>query len=178
MENKNHHLSYFISGGLTLSFILSVIGSLYPVQSFTQTAFFKADALFAISAFACLAAKASGERFDVPAAGFSILAIAQGLFLTEINEVNKWDIATSSLGVLFMIPAFILISYYTLFPKWLRIAGIISIIPFLILLIIRMYTMKENSVVLENIVFLIYQMVTLCWAWEIWKLSELKKSRH
>ncbi len=174
MENKNHHLSYFISGGLVLSFILSLIGSCYPAQSVAQTAFFKADALFAISAFACLAAKASGERFDVPAAGFSILAIAQGLFLTEINEVNKWDIATSSLGVLFMIPAFILISYYTLFPIWLRIAGIISLIPFIILLIIRMYTKEENPTALENIIFLIFQIVTLCWAMEIRKLSGFK----
>lgn len=174
MDNKNSHLSYFISGGLVLSFILSLVGSLYPEQSLIQTTLFKIDALFAISAFSCLAAKSSGERFDVAAAGFSILAIAQGLFLSEIDQVNKWNYASESLGVLFMIPAFFMISYYTIFPKWLRISGVISIIPFIALLIIRSTVGEENTALMENIVFLLFQLVTLCWAWEIWKLSELK----
>jgi len=174
MDNKNSHLPYFIFGGLVISFILSLIGSLFPPQGFTQTMFFKIDALFAISAFACLASKTTSEGFDIPSAGFSILAIAQGLFLAEIDVANKWNFASESLGVLFMIPAVILISYYTVFPKWLRIAGIVSIIPFIVILLIHEFSGERDTAVFENIVFLIYQMVTLCWAWQIWKDSNVK----
>ncbi|MEO6695811.1 MAG: hypothetical protein ABIY50_08440 [Ignavibacteria bacterium] len=170
MENKNFHLNYFIAGGLTISFIVSVIGTMFESQSAIQTIFFKIDALFAISAYACLASKTTSENYDIPAAGFSILAIAQGLFLTELEEANKWNYTSESLGVLFMIPAMILISYYSVFPKWLRVGGILSIIPFIILLIIRALMKNIHTDLIENIVFLIYQLVTLCWAWAIWKL--------
>ncbi len=167
MRNKRH-LIYLISGGLLISFLLSLAGSFFPPQSQVQTLLFKVDALFAISAFACLSAKTSSEKFEIPSAGFSVLAIAQGLFLAEIDKAYHWNFDTSDIGILFMIPAVIMISYYTVFPKWLRIGGIISLIPFVFLLLIRVSTDFQNTSLLENSIFLLYQTVTLCWAWQIW----------
>lgn len=169
MDINKTHLPYLISGGLVISFILSLAGSFFPAQSSAQTWLFKIDALFAISAFACLGAKASSEKFDIPSAGFSILAIAQGLFLTEIDHAGQWNYESANIAVLFMIPAVIMISYYFVFPKWLRIGGVLSILPFVILIIVRLTTNITNTSVYENIIFLIYQAVTLCWAWQIWK---------
>lgn len=169
MKNIHHkHLVYWISAGLLISFILSLTGSVFPSQSSIQTILFKVDALFAISAFACLGSKAASESFDIPAAGFTVLAIAQGLFLAEIDHAGHWNFESSNTAILFMIPAIFMISYYTEFPKWLRIGGIISLIPFIMLIFFREFSGSENTSLYENIVFLIYQTVTLCWAWQIW----------
>ena len=168
MKNIRSHLVYWISGGLLVSFLISLIGSFFPAQSFTQTILFKIDALFAISAFACLGSKATSEQFDIPAAGFNVLAIAQGLFLAEIDHAGHWNYESANTAVLFMIPALLMISYYTVFPKWLRIGGVISLVPFMLLVILRLFTDIQNTSVLENIIYLVYQAVTLCWAWQIW----------
>jgi hypothetical protein len=169
LKNQNAHLPYLISIGLLVSFILSLAGTLFPADSAGQTLLFKLDALFAISAFSCLSAKAASDKFDIASAGFVVLAIAQGLFLSEIDRAGQWNFETASIGILFMIPAVFMISYYLLFPKWLRLGGMISMIPFMILLYIRQFSASENTIILENIVFLIYQTVTICWAWQIWK---------
>ncbi|MCY7363701.1 MAG: hypothetical protein LH629_16780 [Ignavibacteria bacterium] len=171
---SNTHIPYFITFGLVLSFIFSLTGSFFPSESNIQTILFKIDALFAITAFTCLAAKSSSEKFDLPAAGFTVLAIAQGLFLAEISQADNWDYSSQSTGVLFMIPSVIMISYYEIFPKWLRIGGIISVIPFVILFIVRLNSGIENTTIFEIIIFLFYQTVTLCWAWQIWKQRNLR----
>ena len=169
MKSQDLYLPYFISIGLTVSFILSLTGSFFPPQSTEQTIFFRIDALFAITAYTCLSSKAGSEKFDIPCAGFTVLAIAQGFFISEIDNAHNWNFGSANTGVLFMIPAVIMIAFYTLFPKWLRIGGIISIVPFLILLGLRTFTGTENTTVLENIIFLFHQIITLCWAWQIWK---------
>lgn len=172
--NQKNHLVYWISGGLTLSFILSLIGSFFPSESNAQTIFFKIDDLFAISAFACLGSKATSENFDIGAAGFTVLAIAQGLFLAEIDDPGNWNFESSNTAVLFMIPAMLMIAYYYVFPKWLRIGGVISIIPFMILFLIRTSRGFENTLGYELVLFILYHSLILCWAWQIWK----KRNEH
>ena len=156
MKNQDLYLPYFISIGLTVSFILSLTGSFFPPQSTEQTIFFRIDALFAITAYTCLSSKAGSEKFDIPCAGFTVLAIAQGFFISEIDNADNWNFGSANTGVLFI-------------QKWLRKGGIISIVPFLILLGLRTFTGTENTTVLENIIFLFHQIITLCWAWQIWK---------
>lgn len=161
-----------------MSFILSLIGSFFPAQSASQTILFKVDALFAISAFACLAAKASSEKMEIPCAGFTVLAIAQGLFLAEIDQPGHWDYESANSAVLFMIPSVLMIYSYTIFPKWVRVLGIISVIPFIFLLIIRLSSVYQNTSFYENIIYLIYQLITLCWAWQIWTKGKAAKEKE
>ncbi|MEO8447254.1 MAG: hypothetical protein ABI528_07140 [bacterium] len=168
-NNFKAHLPYFITSGLVLSFIFSLIGSFFLHESLIQTTLFKIDGMFAITAFACMASKLTSDGYDIPSAGFNVLAIAQGLFLAEIDQANSWNYSTQSTGVLFMIPALIMIAYYDRFPKWVRYGGIFSVIPFVVLFIVRTYVGTQNTIDFEIIIFLIYQAVTLCWAWQVWK---------
>lgn len=168
-------IPYFISGGLLLSFIFSVAGSFFPPQSLEQTALFKIDAMFAIMAFSCLSAKLSSEKFLIPSAGFAVLAISQGMFLAEIDQADRWNYSSQVIGVLFMLPAVIMISYYNLIPKWLRITGVLAVVPFILLFIDRYLNGPAHTAVYENIIFLLYQIVTLCWAWQIWKNRKLSQ---
>jgi hypothetical protein len=171
MSNQKYktHLCYWISFGLLFSFLTSLSGSFLPYQSFFQNLLFKLDGLFAVCAFACLASKATSENYDLAGAGFTMLAISEGLFLASMDqEGHSGDEATIT-AVFFMIPSFILISYYQKFPKWLHIAGILSTIPFLVLVIIYYATHSAPAPVMRYIVYLLYQFITLCWAWQIWK---------
>lgn len=166
---KKKSITIWIVAGLVASFVFSVTGTFFPAQGETQTIFFKVDALFAISAFACLGSKATSEHFDIAAAGFTVLAIAQGLFLAEIDQPNHWNYESSTAGALFMIPSFLMISYYKIFPKWLRTSGLIITLPFILLVLLRHMWHPENTFIVESIVYISYQLITLCWAWQIWK---------
>jgi hypothetical protein len=163
------HLSYWISFGLLLSFVFSFTGSFLGYQSSAQILLFKIDGLFAVCAFACLASKTTSEGYDLAAAGFTILAISEGLFLGTMDQKGHSGDEANITAVLFMIPSFLLISYYGKFPKWLHIAGILSTIPFLTLVIIYFISNLTPGPVMKYVVYLSYQLVTLCWAWQIWK---------
>ena len=167
--NQKNHLAYWISFGLLLSFIVSLIGSFFPYEGKVQTILFKLDGLFAVTAFACFAAKASSEKADLPAAGFTILAISEGLFLSTIEESANPGDEILITAVLFMIPSFLLISYYKLFPRWLHIAGILSTVPFVTLVIIYYSNGFLPGPILKYTVYLTYQLILLCWAWHVWK---------
>jgi hypothetical protein len=130
---------------------------------------FKLDGLFAVCAFACLAAKAGSEGFDLASAGFTMLAISEGLFLATMDQPGHSANEGNITAVFFMIPSFLLISYYGKFPRWLHIAGILSTLPFIILVIIYYCSRFVPGPVLKYIVYLSYQFITLCWAWQIWK---------
>ncbi len=161
-------ITVWIAGGIAFSFLISVIGTFFPSQSSIQTILFKVDALFAIAAFACLGSKATSEKFDIPAAGFNVLAIAQGLFLAEVDQPHHWNYESATAAALFMIPSLLMISYYKIFPKWLRVGGIIITIPFIVLILLRYVWHMENTFIIESAVYLSYQTVTLCWAGQIW----------
>lgn len=171
-SNGREAIKIWIVISLLCSFACSIIGSFFPAQSQTQTTFFTFDALFAISAFACLGSKATSDNSDVAAAGFNVLAISQGLFLAEIVKPLHWDYESAVTAILFMIPALTMISTYKIFPKWLRIAGAFTPAPFIIFLLIRRIMNLEHTFVIENIIYIVYQAVTLCWAWQIWKSND------
>ncbi|MDQ3194151.1 MAG: hypothetical protein M3P82_04035 [Bacteroidota bacterium] len=171
--DKKKSLNNWIVSGLIMSFLISLAGSFFPYQSNIQTMLFKIDALFAIAAFACLGSKATSENSDIAAAGFNVIAIAQGLFLAEVDNPGHWNYETATTAALFMIPSFLMISYYTKFPTWLRTAGIVMTVPFIILVILRNFVDLEKMSLVESIVYLSYQLITLCWAWQIWKENKI-----
>src|ERR1700733_1357213 len=113
-RNKGH-LAYWIAGGLYLSFFLSLVGSFFHYQGTGQTILFKMDGLCAVAALACLGAKATTEGYDVAGAGFNVLAISQGLFLTQIDQPGHWNYEAAITAVIFMIPSMFMIAYYSRF---------------------------------------------------------------
>ncbi len=98
-----------------------------------------------------------------------MLAIAQGFFLAEVDSPGNWSYGAATTAALFMIPSFLLTSYYTKFPEWLRIAGIGMTLPFMVLIILRYFFDLEKIPAIESIVYISYQIITLCWAWQVWK---------
>ncbi len=169
VQKYKTHIHHWISFGILGSFLFSLTGSFLPYQGAAQTLFFKIDGLFAICAFACLATKATSEGFDLVAAGFTVLAIAEGLFLTSLDQPDNLNDEVIFTGAFFMIPSFISITYYGKFPKWLHIAGILSTVPFIGFIIVHYSNNFTPGPILKYVVYLVYQIITLCWARQIWK---------
>lgn len=64
------------------------------------------------------------------------VSIGQGLFFSVQNTtISTESLSMYASGILVFLPGMIFISYYTGFPTWLRLLGIIAILPFLISMI-------------------------------------------
>lgn len=83
--------------------------------------------------------KLADDRQILPAAGFTIFAIAQGIIMVTNFEMLGKQMNHEALEITFQmyvgsnflfIPAIFLISTYSRFPKWLHYATLVSIIPY------------------------------------------------
>lgn len=85
-----------------------------------------------------LGIKLSEERKTLPSIGFTMMSITQGvIFITYTISLASHEgleeifrIYMSSMYLL--IPSMILIAYYSDFPKWLNILGVLACLPLLI----------------------------------------------
>ena len=169
-EHSTLHLSWWCGIPIALSFILSVIGSFLPQYSPPQNLIWQIATVAEMVGFSCLAFKASKGEWYIPAAGFVLMAIAQGVFFSStqihIVEVNYEQGAS---GIMFMIPGILMVNYCTLFPRWLRWLGFAGILPMVyVMILIYNQTYHPNSLI-ENAGFIFFQLSTLGWAWYFWK---------
>ena len=86
-----------------------------------------------------LGLKLAEEKKTLPSIGFTMMAIAQGVIFvlylissapTEDQMHEAYKMFSASLFLL--IPSMILIAFYSEFPRWLNILGILSCIPYII----------------------------------------------
>ena len=93
------------------------------------------DAIF-ITGTILLAMKLASDGWDMPAAGFTLLSIAWGVFFLAKDfheqEVGE-DIFTSAFY--FLLPSMILVTFYPRFPLLIKIVSLLTIVPSLIGLI-------------------------------------------
>lgn len=100
-----------------------------------QIVFKFVDAIF-ITGTILVAMKLAGEGWDMPAAGYTVLSIAWGVFFLAKDfqeQMVGHDIVASSFY--FLLPSMILILFYHPFPLWIKIMSFITVIPSLIGLI-------------------------------------------
>jgi hypothetical protein len=85
-----------------------------------------------------LGIKLSEERKTMPSIGFTMMSITQGvIFITYTISLSSHEgleevfkVYMSSMFLL--IPSMILIAFYSDFPKWLNILGVVACVPLLI----------------------------------------------
>jgi hypothetical protein len=168
-EKNQKHLGWWCSVPLVIGFVLEIAGILFPAHSKIQNIFFQIVLILETTGYACLAVKTAMEHWHIPAAGFTILAIATGIFFSQIKLDATINYEEGVSGVLFIIPAMALVCYYAVFPWWLRIMGLVSTLPFIYLLY-EIYKGKytPNSII-EDAAFIIFELTTLGWAWYTFK---------
>ncbi len=148
-ENKKQtlHLAWTISIAFFLS-NLAFLSSLFFIPTMgadgkpvvTPIAITLGEIQTAMMILGCVALgiKLSEEKKTIPSIGFTMMSITQGvIFITYtisysshegIEEVFK--VYMSSMFLL--VPSMILIAFYSDFPKWLNIIGVLACVPLLI----------------------------------------------
>lgn len=131
-ENKS--LVILTATGFCLNAAFGIIGYSLPQMSYQQLLCFQMADASAIMA-AVVAARYVGIRAEhVAASGFILLGITHGISLSSAG-VDSFNEERGILVIMPMIPTFILLNWCTLFPKWLRLAGLIPAASFLYLYI-------------------------------------------
>jgi acyl-CoA synthetase (AMP-forming)/AMP-acid ligase II len=73
---------------------------------------------------------------ETPSAGFILLSIGQGIIYTMHNtEMSKESESLFAAGIMVFFPGMLLLCYYSGFPVWLRIFGLMATLPFLVIMI-------------------------------------------
>ena len=138
------------------------------------------DAIF-ITGTILVAIKLVKEVWDMTAAGYTLLSIAFGVFFLakDFQQLTVGiDIMASS--IYFLLPSMILISFYAPFPLYIKIIGLITILPSLIgLILLKTHAAKADYLLWRKISYLAVHITSLCWGFFfLWKYIKVTKKVH
>lgn len=150
------------------SFILNVISIFFEPGSSAVAFVYQLATVLLMISFACTGVKLHIDGWHIPAAGFTLLAISQGIFFSSIHIDGSMDYSGVS-GVYFLITAVVMTLYCGLFPLWLRLFGLLSAIPFAYLMYLIYRGQYAANTVLENVIFFIFMLTVLGWSWYVWR---------
>ena len=114
------------------------------------------------------AAKLATDKWHLSSAGFILLSLGEGiLHALGQSGVSNESQAMFASGVMVFLPGMVFLCYYSGFPVWLRILGLLTMIPFLIVMIkIDMHSFDVDKDMRLNIIgFVMLQTVGLCWGY-------------
>ena len=139
------------------------------------------DAIF-ITGTILVAMKLAREGWDMAAAGYTLLSIAWGVFFLAKDFQEQTvgvDILASSFY--FLLPSMILIFFYAPFPLFLKVIGLLTIVPSLIgLIFIKTDAAKADYLLWRKISYQGVHITSLCWGffflWQYRKASKEMKS--
>jgi hypothetical protein len=173
-EKPTNHERYIIL--LIAFFFVSALlcgsaGGIFETESKLQMSLYQFSSAFFIAGRTISFSKLTHEGWDIPASGFTILAISQGVYYASllINPTDRLPFFSS--GVPLFLPGIILISFYKLFPLWVRVFGILSCIPFLLILICTLSNFGSGNlmVILFILGFVLIDLSSLFWAFYFWR---------
>ena len=174
---SNIHLAYWSLGNIFIGLIDALIWPLFADNALAQGVLGQVGAASAMVAYTCMAIMAHNDGWYVPSAGFIVLAISQGVFFTSFNiHSTEMDYEIGVSGIIFMLPAIVMVSYYSHFPLWLRVAGLLSLLPFVYVLILFYSGNYRKNMLLELVSYAFFQMITVAWSWLMYR-NELQKTK-
>jgi hypothetical protein len=118
-----------------LAFALVLFGNFFP-SAFAGIAYKLADAVF-ITGCVLVAMKLARKGWDLPAAGYTVLSIAWGVFFLA-KDFRRLDVGNDIFASVFyfLLPSLGLIAFYHPFPRWLKAFTLLGFVPSLLELII------------------------------------------
>lgn len=128
--SKKHTLTHWVVWSVIGSGVFNFVSVALPFESPEQNLTWKLSIVLIMIAFACMSRAIGKKGEDIPAAGFSVLAISQGIFFSAIPLTGSSNYEAIA-GAMFYLPAMIMICFSRTFPLWVRIYGIVSSAPFL-----------------------------------------------
>ena len=176
-EKSSIHLAYWSLGSVFIGLINAVTWPFFADIALVQGVLGQIGMASAMVGFTCMAILAHNDGWYVPSAGFIVMAIAQGVFFSSMSIKTiqtNYEVGVS--GILFMLPAIIMVSYYSHFPLWLRLAGLLSLLPFIYVLVSFYNGTYKTNMMLETFGYAFFQFITTAWAWFMYR-NELQKSK-
>jgi hypothetical protein len=181
LEREERHLPVLIALCFVGNLILGGIGQLFPENSFWQLFSWQWGSLLFMAGTSLYAAKLHTEKWHISSAGFILLSIGQGIFFT-IHDNGSTHEAQSlfATGIMVFLPGMLFLCYYSGFPVWVRIFGVLSILPFLIVMIkidMKSYDVK-NDLIYNVISFVMVQITGICWSYYVFRPYRKTKIQH
>lgn len=146
-----------------LATILGFSADLFGAE-FRQILYKFVDAIF-ISGTILVAMKLAREGWDMPAAGYTLLSIAWGVFFLA-KDFQQQDVGSDILAssFYFLLPSMILIAFYERFPLFIKIVGLITILPSLIgLIYVKMEASSQAYMIWRKVSYQSVHIVSLLW---------------
>ncbi len=162
---KEKHLRNLISYCFLFSVISGFVGS-FVTDEGIQHLLWALGAFFMIISASLLGSKLSRDQHDIPAAGFTVIAIGQAM---SYGFIATHDAGTAQFGAVIAIyvPGLILISFYNLAPIFLRICAFVGAISFSALASLIFLDAVNDAFqqVFTQLGFMGMNIAILGWAW-------------
>src|SRR4029077_8225514 len=136
LEREERHLPVLIAICFVTNFILGGVGQVFPENSFWQLFSWQWGSLLYMAGTSLYAAKLHTDKWHIASAGFILLSIGQGIIYTmQYGEFSKESQSLFAAGIMAFFPGMLFLCYYSGFPVWLRILGLMATLPFLVIMI-------------------------------------------
>ena len=125
-----------------------------------------------------VAMKLAREGWDMAAAGYTLLSIAWGVFfLAKDFQQLKVGIDIMASSFYFLLPSMILISFYAPFHLYIKIIGLLTILPSLIgLILLKTHAAIADYLLWRKISYLAVHITSLCWGFFfLWQYRKATK---
>lgn len=186
---KTLHVGTTISIGFLGSVLAFVLVFLFPPDNSTTPPTYSEASLICIEVsmalyiFGCtvIGLKLAEEKKTLPAAGFTMMAIAQGVvfvlnFLNLDNTDSYEETYKTYCGSLYLLlPAMVLIAFYSEYPKWVNWLGIGACIPLIIVYVKFMSHSYTNFQEIDSISF--FSMILFNITALMWGLFEVRNTK-
>ena len=117
--------------------------------------------------------KLEKKEYVTAAAGFTVLAIAEGVIYSELATSGNPDPISVASGMLLYIPSLILIGLFAPFTPAVRIAGLITSLIYIFIVVIVYTTGKmEYDHWLVNSGFILLNLTSAGWIFECYKMDK------
>jgi hypothetical protein len=168
IKREEKHLPILIAICFVGNFIFGAIGQTFSNGSFWQLFSWQWSSLLFMAGTSLYAAKLHTDKWHISSAGFILVSIGQGIIFTMQDPANSregQELFASAIMV--FLPGMLFLCYYSGFPIWLRILGLIAMIPFLISMIkIDMQDFDpKNDNWLSMTGFIMIQVIGICWSY-------------
>ncbi|WP_210521678.1 hypothetical protein [Hymenobacter terricola] len=168
----------FIAFGLACA--LGLLGGFFP-PAVSAIAFKLADAVF-ITGCVLVAMKLARKGWDLPAAGYTVLSIAWGVFFLA-KDFRRLDVGNDifASAFYFLLPSLVLIVFYQPFPRWIKALTLLGLVPSLTeLVLLKSGTGQAYEDVVRTTGYQLIHLVSLVWgAFFYWQYRrEVRQARR
>jgi hypothetical protein len=168
LKDEQKHLPILIAICFVGNFILGGVGQACDNGSFGQLFSWQWGSLLFMAGASLFAVKLATDKWHISSAGFVLLSIGQGIIFTlQDPTTNKEAETLFASAIMVFFPGMVFICYYSGFPRWLRIGGLLSMMPFLVSMIkIDSHKFDLNHDQWINVAgFILIQLIGICWSY-------------